>query len=185
MSLGHAILATLLAGPASGYELSKRFAASTGSFWPAHRQQIYAELKVLERDGLVSTTTVHQVGRPDRRDCAVTDLGLAELVRFVAEPPQVISVKDELLVKLAAAELVDVETMTATVRIWRQQRSERLQVLKGLEAGFLKGRSHEQYLDQARRIGPYLALVRGLEFERANLEWADLVLLALQRRGHC
>lgn len=183
MSLGHAILATLLSGPASGYELSKRFAVSTGSFWPAHRQQIYAELKVLERNGLVTSTLVAQQGRPDRRDCELTTAGLTELARFASTAPQITSVKDELLVKLAAAELVDADTMITTVETWRRQRAERLAILEELEGRFLKGRSHEQYLDERRRIGPYLALVRGLEFERSNLTWADLVIDTLRRRA--
>jgi DNA-binding PadR family transcriptional regulator len=185
MSLRHAILVTLLSGPASGYELSKRFDASTASFWPARRQQIYGELRALEADGLVSVEVVHQSGRPDRRDCSITDAGRQALASWVHEPAAPSSVKDELLVKLAASELVDVEVLLEAVAAWRAQRADRLTVFEDLERGFLRGSTPEDYLQHARRVGPYLTLVRGLEFERANIAWADQVtsVLRARRRG--
>jgi DNA-binding PadR family transcriptional regulator len=183
VSLRHALLVTLLSGAASGYELSKRFDASTASFWPARRQQIYAELKSLEADGLVAATVVQQAGRPDRRDCSITAAGRQELARWVSEPAAPNVVKDELLVKLAAAELVDVGLMIDLVSVWRGQRAERLAVFEQLEKGFLRGKDRETYLRTARRVGPYLTLERGLEFERANIAWADNVVAVLLARG--
>ena len=40
MALKHAVLAALLEGEASGYELSKRFDVSVANFWPATPQQM-------------------------------------------------------------------------------------------------------------------------------------------------
>lgn len=183
MSLRYAIMATLLAGPASGYELAKRFDASTGAFWAARPQQIYSELRAMEGLGLVDVTVVRTEGRPDRRDCRLTDTGRASLATWVAEPPAPSSVKDELLVKLAASEVVDVEHILGAVHRWREQRAERLAGLEQLEPAFLRGRTREEYLRSARRVGPYLTLVRGLEFERANLRWADEVISVVSARG--
>ncbi len=183
MSLRHAILVTLLSGPASGYELSKRFDASTASFWPARRQQIYGELRAMEAAGLVSVEVVSTPGRPDRRDCTITDAGRDALAAWVREPAAPSAVKDELLIKLAASELADLDTLLDAVRTWRAQRAERLAVFERLETGFLRGSTREDYLRRARRVGPYLTLLRGLEFERANIAWADDVETVLRERG--
>ena len=48
MSLRHAILAALLDGGASGYQLAKNFDVSVASYWFATPQQLYAELGRLE-----------------------------------------------------------------------------------------------------------------------------------------
>lgn len=61
MSLRHAVLAVLLDGPASGYDLAKRFDRSVANYWHATRQQIYSELGRLESDGLVRVRLVRQL----------------------------------------------------------------------------------------------------------------------------
>jgi len=58
MALKHAVLAALLEGEASGYELSKRFDVSVANFWPATPQQIYRELDRLESDGMLDARLV-------------------------------------------------------------------------------------------------------------------------------
>ena len=47
MALRHAVLAALLEGEASGYQLSKRFDVSVANFWSATPQQLYRELERL------------------------------------------------------------------------------------------------------------------------------------------
>ena len=52
MALAHAILATLMDCPCSGYDLRKRFEGSVGFFWQASFQQIYRELGQARRAGV-------------------------------------------------------------------------------------------------------------------------------------
>jgi hypothetical protein len=47
----------------------------------------------------------------------------------------------------------------------------------------LAGRSEEEYLATAERIGPYLTLLGGLALERANLQWGETVLKRLEQRA--
>ena len=54
MSLKHAVLAALLDGEYSGYQLAKAFDAGVANFWHALPQQLYAELTKLETEGLVA-----------------------------------------------------------------------------------------------------------------------------------
>lgn len=49
MALRNAVMAALLEGEASGYDLAKGFEASVANFWMATPQQIYRELERVER----------------------------------------------------------------------------------------------------------------------------------------
>jgi len=53
MALRHAVLAALLEGEASGYQLAKRFDVSVANFWSATPQQLYRELERLEQERLL------------------------------------------------------------------------------------------------------------------------------------
>jgi hypothetical protein len=51
-----------------------------------------------------------------------------------------------------------------------------------LRQRLLDGRSEEAYFAEAERIGPYLTLLRGMSFERENLQWGDMALRRLEQR---
>src|SRR5215210_2134753 len=86
MSLRHAVLAALLEGEASGYELAKRFDVSVADFWSATPQQLYRDLERLELDGLVEARVVEQQRRPNKRVFTLTGAGRDELRAFTREP---------------------------------------------------------------------------------------------------
>ncbi|RKS75598.1 DNA-binding PadR family transcriptional regulator [Motilibacter peucedani] len=82
MSLRHALLGLLAAGPATGYELSRSFDASLRHAWHASHSQVYPELARLESLGLVE-----EVGQGPRRSrtWAITDAGRGELRRWLVD----------------------------------------------------------------------------------------------------
>lgn len=180
MSLKYAVLAALLEGEASGYELSKAFDVSFADFWPATPQQLYRELERLEGDGLVEARFVRQERRPNKRMFTLTEAGREELRAFAAEPPRrPTAVRDELLIKLQAMD--DPETTRALVEervTWARGKLDRyLRVRDRL----LDGRSEEEYLRTSDRVGPYLTLLRGISFEEENLRWCERVLAVLKQ----
>lgn len=63
MPLRNAVLAALLEGEASGYDLAKGFDASVANFWMSTPQQLYKELEKMAADGLIETR-VEQERRP-------------------------------------------------------------------------------------------------------------------------
>src|SRR5262245_61552995 len=113
MALRHAVLVTLLDGPATGYELAKLFDAAVAHYWHATPPQIYQELARLEGDGLVSGTEVAQQDRPNKRVMTITAAGRAELDRFVDERSRRVAFKSDVLVKVRAADVVAVGTLLA------------------------------------------------------------------------
>src|SRR3982074_762326 len=78
-SLRHGLLGLLAEGPASGYDLARRFGEVLGSIWPAQHPKIYAELNRLAADGLVE---VESEGPRRRKAYRITDAGLAEVKRW-------------------------------------------------------------------------------------------------------
>ncbi len=84
MSLRHALLGLLVDRTASGYELLKLFDTSLAHVWPASQSQVYGELTKLADTGLVEVVAQ---GPRGRKDYALTDSGLAELRRWLAESP--------------------------------------------------------------------------------------------------
>ncbi|GGW41695.1 PadR family transcriptional regulator [Streptomyces lucensis JCM 4490] len=183
MSLKYAVLAALLEGEASGYELSKSFDVAFTNFWPAAPQQLYRELERLAQDGLVQARTVQQERRPNKRLFTLTDAGRAELSAFAAEPPRrPTAVRDELLIKIQAMDGGDPETTRALIEErmgWARGKLDRyLRVRDRL----LDGRSEEEYLRTAGRVGPYLTLMAGIGFEEQNLRWCERALTLVRQR---
>lgn len=181
MSLKYAVLAALLEGEASGYELSKLFDISFANFWPATPQQLYRELERLAQDGLVEARFVQQERRPNKRMFTLTEAGRADLRAFAAEPPRrPTAIRDELLIKVQAME--DPETARALVEERRGWARGKLDRYERVRERLLDGRTEEEYLRDAERIGPYLTLLAGISFEEENLRWCDRVLAVLGRR---
>lgn len=183
MSLKYAVLAALLEGEASGYELSKVFDVSLANFWPATPQQLYRELERLAQDGLVEARTVQQERRPTKRMFTLTEAGRAQLAAFAAQPPRrPTAVRDELLIKIQAMDGGDPEVTRALIEERRGWARGKLDRYERVRERLLDGRSEEEYLGTAERIGPYLTLMAGIGFEEENLRWCDRVLGVLKQR---
>jgi len=183
MSLRHAVLAALLEGEASGYELAKRFDVSVADFWSATPQQLYRDLDRLELDGLVEARVVQQRRRPNKRVFTLTAAGREELRSFTREPARPAAIRDEFLVKLTAVDDGDPAAMIATVRSRLERSRDRLERYDRLRDKILAGRSEEQFLRESPRIGPFLTLLAGRLYEQQNIAWSTTVLEVLTQRS--
>ncbi|MFC9246278.1 PadR family transcriptional regulator [Streptomyces sp. NPDC057136] len=182
MALRHAVLAALLDGEYSGYQLAKAFDVGVANFWHALPQQLYAELSKLEQDGLVAGRQVVQETRPNKRLFQVTDAGLAELERFASATAKATFIRDDLLVKVQAVDRVDAGPVI-------EQLEERAAVADAKTELFgklllrLRGPvDEEEFLRSGERIGPYLTCLRGLAFERDNRDWCLRTADVLRKR---
>ncbi|MEU9166616.1 PadR family transcriptional regulator [Streptomyces sp. NPDC048420] len=184
MSLKYAVLAALLEGEASGYELSKAFDVSLANFWPATPQQLYRELERLAQDGLIEARVVQQERRPNKRLFTLTETGRSELGAFAAEPPRrPAALRDEFLIKIQAMDGTDPEVTRELVEERLSWARGKLARYERLRDRLLDGRTEEQYLAEAERIGPYLTLMGGIAFESDNVRWCERVLVILRRRA--
>jgi DNA-binding PadR family transcriptional regulator len=183
MSVRNALLAALLEGEASGYDLAKGFDASVANFWPATPQQLYRELDRLAADGLVRARLVHQEKRPDKRLFSLTEAGERALHEFTARPPRPGVIRDELLIQVQALDAGDEAAVRQALKERMTRAETKIARYERLRAGLLDGRFEDDYLANAERVGPYLTLMRGLSFERENLRWCEQSLKILERRA--
>ncbi|MGW6918348.1 PadR family transcriptional regulator [Kitasatospora sp. NPDC054939] len=184
MALRNALMAALLEGEASGYDLAKSFDASVANFWMATPQQLYRELERMEADGLVAARVVQQEKRPNKRLFSLTEAGLAAVRAYTAElPTKPTTVRDELLVKVQSVDAGDAAAVRAAVAERMERSAAKLARYERLQARLLDGRTEEQHLAHAEHIGPYLTLLRGMAFERENLTWGSTALRVLDQRS--
>ncbi|WP_405487254.1 PadR family transcriptional regulator [Streptomyces sp. NBC_00096] len=182
MALRHAVLAALLDEELSGYQLAKAFGTGVANFWHALPQQLYTELAKLEREGLTEGREVVQDTRPNKRLFRVTDAGLAELERFTAAATKPSVIRDDLLVKVQAADHVDTQVLIAQLAERIAFAAAKAELFEALLRTMRGERTEEEFLLHGAGIGPYLTCLRGLEFERANRAWYERTTTILSER---
>ncbi len=184
MALRNALMAALLEGEASGYDLAKGFDASVANFWTATPQQLYRELERMESEGLISARVVEQERRPNKRLFTLTEAGLEAVRAYTSElPGKPTAIRDELLVKVQCVDAGDIEAVRAGIAERMKWATAKLDSYERLRRRLLDGRTEDEYFATAERVGPYLTLMRGMAFERDNLEWGRLALLRLEQRA--
>jgi DNA-binding PadR family transcriptional regulator len=183
MSLKYAVLAALLEGEASGYELSKVFDVSPANFWASTPQQLYRQLERLAQDGLIEARVVRQERRPDKRMFTLTEAGRRDLRNFAATPPRPTAIRDELLIKIQAMDGADPGATRALVEERQAWARGKLARYRRVRERLLAGRGEDEYLRETDRVGPYLTLMGGIGFEEENVRWCERVLTVLKQRA--
>jgi DNA-binding PadR family transcriptional regulator len=79
------LLGLLEGGPSHGYELKRAFDQRFGADKPLPFGQVYATLGRLERDGRAVAVGVEAGEGPDRKRYAITEQGVTDLDRWLAE----------------------------------------------------------------------------------------------------
>lgn len=174
MALSHAILATLLSGPVSGYKLTKRFNAAIGYFWQATHQQIYRELTSLEEHGYVER--VPSSSHSTEKLYTLTPQGRNALVEWIMQPSEPGVLREDLLLKVRAGSLVSREVLLTELRRRRALHAERLAVYREIQERDFPDSQHLSY--EQRLL--YLPLLRGLMFEKENVAWCDAAIELLE-----
>jgi DNA-binding PadR family transcriptional regulator len=176
MALAQAILASLIDRPCSGYDLAKQFDGSVGFFWKASHQQIYRELSKLEDLLWITSETILQAARPDKKLYSVTELGKQQLVEWMAQASEPTPIKDDLLVKIFAGYLSP-QIILAEVERHREAHRERLSEYRDLQ---------QQYFQNPQKLPlqakfKYLTLLRGISYETDWVAWCEEAIQLFSR----
>ncbi|KQV04753.1 MULTISPECIES: PadR family transcriptional regulator [unclassified Kitasatospora] len=182
MALRHAVLAALLDGEYSGYQLAKAFDIGVANFWHALPQQLYAELAKLEKEGLLSGRQVLQEGRPNKRLFRVTEAGRAELEAFAETVAKPSFIRDDLMVKVQAADLIGTAAVIAQLEERAEVSKGKVEFLTELLRTLRGGAEEDEYLRHGERIGPYLTCLRGVAFEQETRDWCLRIAAVLRAR---
>jgi DNA-binding PadR family transcriptional regulator len=104
MSVPLTLLGLLERGPSHGYDLKRDYDAYFGLGRPLRYSQVYATLSRLARDGKTVPGPVEQGAGPERRRYVITEAGIAEVERWLAEPaPPEPDLHSELFAKVVLA----------------------------------------------------------------------------------
>ena len=156
----YVILGMLRHEPRSGYDIKAVVDKSTRFFWAASYGQIYPELRKLAAAGLVDGEPQATGGRK-RTVYRLTEAGRAELERWLGEPPQVLELRDEGLLKLFFGAAGAPGDAIAAVQARQRTFEEKLAQLRAIESMVAAG--DDPY--------PYLVLRYGIESSEQTIEW--------------
>lgn len=180
MALSQAILAALIGNkPCSGYDLAKQFNSYLGFFWKATHQQIYRELAVMEKDGLVTCELVRQEERPAKKVYSVTEKGKQHLVEWIAQPSEPSPIKEDLLAKFHVGYLVPCGIILDEIERQRKLHAEKLALYREREKEYFPDKN---ILSTKARFR-YLNLRRGITHELSWLAWFDEAIEMLSSEG--
>lgn len=182
MALSHAVLAALLDGEYSGYQLAKIFDVGVSNFWYAAPQQLYAELARLEEDGLVRGRQVIQRSRPNKRVFTVTEAGIGELTRFAAAATRPLLIRDDLAVKVQAIDHLDPAPVIAQLEERAAEAAAKLALFEKALRRLRGDLDEESFLRNGERVGPYLTYLGGCRLERETRSWCLSTARLLRER---
>jgi DNA-binding PadR family transcriptional regulator len=165
LSLRHGLLGLLAEGPASGYDLARRFQEALGSVWPAQHPQIYAELGRLADAGMIE---VESVGARGRKAYRITPAGLAQVRLWLREGE--------------VDRTFRVETLMRAFFFWLMEPAD-LDAFLAAEAGYFASaaKAFRQYADRkdrgefgtgAQTRAMRIAVEAGIRVNEALAEWA-------------
>jgi DNA-binding PadR family transcriptional regulator len=176
MALTQAILTCLIDAPHSGYDLSKIFSESVGYFWHASQQQIYRELSKLETASLITSEIIPREGRLDKKIYSITDLGKQHLIEWMQKPSQPDIIREDLLVKIFAGNLVPVNVLIEDVERHRRIHIEKLATYQKIER---EQNFQTQILTKEQQYKK-LVLRAGIRYESELINWCDEALETLK-----
>jgi DNA-binding PadR family transcriptional regulator len=166
MSLRHGLLGLLAEGPASGYDLARRFTEVLGSIWPAQHPKIYAELGKLAGEGLVE---VESEGPRGRKAYRITDAGVAEVKRWLTEVDVDHTMRLQPLLRSLFFWLMDTEDLQrhleAEAEYYRQLAGQYRQL------AVAKDRGEYGYSPQTQSLR--VTVEAGIRLYTALADWAD------------
>jgi|SRR5438552_1182860 len=172
----YAILGLLSLRPMSGYDLKKFTEEGTSNFWQENYAQIYPMLRQLTAEGLATSHIEKQEKRPERHIYEITEQGIQELYRWLAEPVEQQVGRNELLLKLFFAGDLPFEVSIEHIQRFRQRQERLLQHYQDSE------QTIRQKYCNARSL-PYwlMTLSYGKHNAQAILQWCEESLAMLEQ----
>jgi DNA-binding PadR family transcriptional regulator len=175
----YAVLGMLGWGPASGYDLKKRFEGSVGHFWSESYGQIYPILARLAAQDLAERRLERQKGKPDRYVYSITAEGEQRLGTWLGEPAREQGFRSELLLKIFFGRRRSVEESIRHVERFRLRQ-------QALKRGYAERERELVRKHRAHPDLPYWLMTLRFGATRANglLRWSEETLKTLERLRH-
>jgi DNA-binding PadR family transcriptional regulator len=165
VSLRYGLLGLLAEGPASGYDLTKRFEELLGPVWPAQHPKIYAELGRLSTEGLIE---VDSHGPRRRKAYRITAAGLAEVRRWLTETETDHTLRFEPLLRSVFFWLMEPEDLTRHL----EREAEFYTGMAALYRGFAQAKDRGDYGTAPPVQALRVTLEAGIRLYDSLADWA-------------
>ena|ERR1700753_197601 len=175
-------------GPLSGYDIKGLFDHVLSAMWGAAHSQIYNELRRMKDLGWVVMEREEQESRPDRKVYHITPAGQDALATWQKQPPVVLQMRDELLLKIIfgsfAAPGDIIENMRAGIDYHEQRLLHYRQTIQQLpifnQQRQASGRPNPYASDSEE--DPYFRLISrfAIDFENLYINWLHEALTTLE-----
>ncbi|MCP2336033.1 PadR family transcriptional regulator [Actinomadura rupiterrae] len=166
MSLRHGLLGLLAEGPASGYDLARRFEEHLGPVWPAQHPKIYAELSRLSKAGMIE---VDSHGPRGRKAYRITDAGRAEVRRWLSEDAVDHTLRSESVLRSFFFWLMDPDDLHEHLR--REQRY--FTEIADLARGYAAAKDRGEYGTAPQTKSMRVALEAAIRVYQSLADWAE------------
>ena len=180
MSLKHGLLGLLNYGEMTGYEINKTFNNSLDFFWKVQTSQIYRELNYMEKSGWLTSKTVFQTDKPNKRLYSITDLGREELHKWLLENnfDSEFQIRSAFLMKLFFS---DQKNIKENIEMFRAYKKKCVYELKNLE----KANNNIEYYSKETEennesIYWNLTVLYGEKHLKTSIEFADEAVKILE-----
>jgi DNA-binding PadR family transcriptional regulator len=166
------LLGFLHDGPLTGWDLVQTAQREIGDFWSLTQSQVYRELAAMAQAGLVEAG---ERGRRERRPYALTATGRAAFAEWVSREPGPETIRFPLLLTVLFGRHLPPERLAGFLERHRSVHADRLadyelQHRDAVAAGARDGAPHA-----------LATLEFGIAYERAVLDWFDMLPAAISR----
>jgi DNA-binding PadR family transcriptional regulator len=181
MSLEHVLLG-MLPRPASGYDLRRMFTTGTKFFWSAELSQLYPALERREQRGWLQSRKLPPDKGPPRRVYERTSEGREELLRWLAQGPQLETQRLAYVGQLLFLhEVGDLSQTLGFMQKLRDQLSAIHRYLGDALQATCPAETDPATLP-SEELHAWLALGLGTAAMQARLDWCDRAAEVLRRR---
>lgn len=181
--LKYALLGFLNYLDATGYDLKQLLDVSTANFWHAEQSQIYATLKKLENENLISSKIVPQENRPDRRVYSITEKGKQDLINWLNEPiGELEERKETLLLKLFFSAGSEIETLLTELHLQKSLHEKQLELYQTSSREIIAQFRNSTGLEEDAR---HWELTRrfGEMFEEMYIAWLEEAIQTMEGKS--
>lgn len=161
----YALLGLLCEAPMTGYDIKAAYDGSVTYFWNVSYGQIYPGLKRLVGRGYATVREERRPKRPARKVYRITAAGRRAFREWLAKPPAVRRVRNEVALKLFFGIHGRVEDQIAHMEALGAEHERRLQIFREFERAAEARAAPEEVL-------PLLSLRMGIAGSEALVRWA-------------
>lgn len=182
MSLKYAILGLLSYKPQTGYEIKTNFNQSIRYLWNSDQTQIYRTLSEIAKEGLASSKTIQQDGKPNKKIYKLTKAGNDELQKWLSAPLQSSNQRNtELLQVFFSGQIPDEQYILNNLKRLHSNIESKLSELSSLE------NNSELFNPKNNSKKTYFffkaTLELGIRDAKMNLEWINEMIKKIENGG--